>query len=176
MRTFTIWAVLGCATPLISERFGAAVFSVALAGLCIFFTAARLRVRPEQAEGYTTFAVMIKTFFLGALVYIGERNIAVMLAAGTMVLREVGVAARGLAADADLAPALAAGADDLRNHRLRGVVSRREHPPCVRRNADFRACFSTGNEGHQGSLLAWTRRGFRRDHRHPFKISRSSFP
>ena len=77
---------------LISERFGVAVFSVALAGLCILLNAARLRARPEQAEGYTTFAVMIKTFFLGTLIYIGERNIAVMLAAGTMVLREVGVA------------------------------------------------------------------------------------
>ena len=86
VRTFTIWALLGCATALISERFGIAVFSVALSGLCIFLTAARLRARPEQAEGYTTFAVMMETFFLGALVYIGERNIAVMLAAGTMVL------------------------------------------------------------------------------------------
>lgn len=113
---------------LISERFGVAVFSVALAGLCILLTAARLRARPEQAEGYTTFPAMTETFFLGALIYIGERNIAVMLAAGTMVLREVGVAARGLAADADLAPALAAGADDWRNHRLHGVVSRRKHP------------------------------------------------
>lgn len=42
--------------------------------------------RPQQAEGYTTFAVMMETFFLGALVYIGAQTIAVMLAAGTMVL------------------------------------------------------------------------------------------
>jgi uncharacterized membrane protein (DUF4010 family) len=86
VRTFTIWALLGCATALISERFGVAVFSVALAGLCLYLIAARVMSRPEQAEGYTTFAVMMETFFLGALVYSGERGIAVMLAAGTMVL------------------------------------------------------------------------------------------
>lgn len=86
VRTFTLWALLGCATALISDRFGAAVFSVALAGLCLYFIAARVIAKPEQAEGFTTFAVMMETFFLGALVYSGARSIAVILAAGTMVL------------------------------------------------------------------------------------------
>lgn len=86
VRTFTFWAVLGCVTALISERFGVAVFPVALGGLCLYLIAARVLSQPEQAEGYTTFAVMMETFFLGALVYTGSRTIAVMLAAGTMVL------------------------------------------------------------------------------------------
>lgn len=86
VRTFTLWALLGCATALLSERFGAALFPVALAGLCLYITAARWTSKAEQAEGYTSFAVMMETFFLGALAYIGERTIAVILAAGTMVL------------------------------------------------------------------------------------------
>lgn len=86
VRTFTIWAVLGCATALMSERFGVAVLPVVLAGLCLYLIAARVRSQPDKAEGYTTFAVMMETFFLGALVQIGERSVAVMLAAGTMVL------------------------------------------------------------------------------------------
>ncbi len=86
VRTFTLWALLGCATALLAGHFGTAVFSVALAGLCIYITAARVLSPTEHAEGYTTFAVMMVTFFLGALVYIDERTIAVMLGAGTMVL------------------------------------------------------------------------------------------
>lgn len=86
VRTFTLWAVLGCAAALLSERFGPALFPVALAGLCLYVMVARWTSQAEQTEGYTSFAVMMETFFLGALAFIGERTIAVILAAGTMVL------------------------------------------------------------------------------------------
>jgi uncharacterized membrane protein (DUF4010 family) len=86
VRTFTLWALLGCTSALLAGKFGAAVFPVMLVTLGVYLAVARLGSDQERSEGYTTFAALLLTFLIGALTFAGPRELAVVLAAGTMVV------------------------------------------------------------------------------------------
>lgn len=86
VRTFTLWALLGCTSALLAGKFGAAIFPVMLGTMGVYLAVARLSSAQQRSEGYTTFAALLLTFLIGALVFSGPRVLAVVLAAGTMVV------------------------------------------------------------------------------------------
>ncbi len=86
VRTFTLWALLGCTSAMLAEKFSPAILPVMLATMGGYLAVARLGSEHERAEGYTTFAALLLTFLIGALTFAGPRLLAVVLAAGTMIV------------------------------------------------------------------------------------------
>ncbi len=86
LRTFTLVAMLGCASAFIAEKHAPGTFAVALAAVGLAIGAAQWLRPGDRPTGSTTPAAAIATFFLGALVYWQERQAAALLAAFTMLL------------------------------------------------------------------------------------------
>lgn len=85
VRTFTLWAVLGCVAAFLHERYSPALLPVVLAAAAV-----HLVLRPARAgaapAGSTTFVASLVTLLLGALVYWRHFQPAILTAAIAMVL------------------------------------------------------------------------------------------
>jgi uncharacterized membrane protein (DUF4010 family) len=86
VRTYTLWAMLGCGAAFRGETHVPALLAVVIALIGLQQLVSLLRVAPTQHTGGTTFASALLTVLVGALVYWNSRQAAVLIAATTMVL------------------------------------------------------------------------------------------
>jgi len=86
VRTYTFWAMLGCLGAAGSEKLGLAMLAVVLALVGTQQIVAMARMPPASHPGGTTFASVLLTMFTGALVFWGQRQTALLVAATTMVI------------------------------------------------------------------------------------------
>jgi len=86
VRTYTFWAMLGCLGAAGSEKLGLAMLAVVLALVGTQQIVAMARMPPASHPGGTTFASVMLTMFTGALVFWGQRQTALLVAATTMVI------------------------------------------------------------------------------------------
>lgn len=86
VRTFTLWALLGCIAAYLSQHYSAAILPVAmvLVGAQLMLLLRRDSNAPHQ-PGSTTFAAALLTCLVGALVNWGHQQLAVLTAAITIV-------------------------------------------------------------------------------------------
>jgi uncharacterized membrane protein (DUF4010 family) len=85
VRTFTLWAVLGCASSYVSQHYLAAVFPLTLAAVAAQFIALHVRSDHDRHAGSTSFVAMLLAGLVGALVQWKQVQAAVLVAALTMV-------------------------------------------------------------------------------------------
>lgn len=85
VRTYTMWALLGCLSAYASRQFFLPVFAVVLVLVGVQQIASVMRAA-AQRTGSTSFASALITVFVGALVFWQQREVAIVLAAATMVL------------------------------------------------------------------------------------------
>jgi hypothetical protein len=86
VRTYTFWAMLGCLGAAGSEKLGLALLAVVLALVGAQQIVAMAKMPPTSHPGGTTFASVMLTMFTGALVFWGQRQAALLVAATTMVI------------------------------------------------------------------------------------------
>jgi uncharacterized membrane protein (DUF4010 family) len=86
VRTFSLWALLGCVATHLTEEFSAAVLPVVLLMVGAYLTAMALRDPGPRRPGNTTFAAALLTCLAGALVARGQTQPAIVVAALTMVM------------------------------------------------------------------------------------------
>ena len=86
VRTYTFWAMLGAIAAFLGEKHAPALLAVVIALVGLQQLASLHRVPPTQHTGGTTFASALLTLMVGALVYWGYRQSAVLVAATTMVM------------------------------------------------------------------------------------------
>lgn len=86
LRTFALLAVLGYASAVIGTGGRGIVFAAVLLLVGIFLAASQFRRGEAGHLGHTTFAASMLTFLLGGLVHAGQLRLAVVIAAGTMVV------------------------------------------------------------------------------------------
>jgi uncharacterized membrane protein (DUF4010 family) len=86
VRTYTFWAMLGCLGAAGSEKIGLAMLAVIMALVGTQQIVAMARMPPASHPGGTTFASVMLTMFTGALVFWGQRQTALLVAATTMVI------------------------------------------------------------------------------------------
>lgn len=86
VRTYTLWAMLGCLGAYGSKEFSPYLLPIVaiLIGAQQIVSLAKIPMR--QKPGGTTFASVLLTLFVGVLVFWGQRQVAVVVAATTMVL------------------------------------------------------------------------------------------
>ena len=68
VRTFSLWALLGCVATHLADEFSAAVLPVVLVMVGAYLTAMALRDARPQRPGNTTFVAALLTCLVGALV------------------------------------------------------------------------------------------------------------
>jgi len=84
VRTFTLWAVLGCLGAAAAERLGPLVLGV-IAALVAAHQIVAISTLEARRAGGTTFAAVMVTLLLGALVFWGRRETALVAAAITAI-------------------------------------------------------------------------------------------
>lgn len=85
VRTYTLWSLLGCLAAYLTEHYSAAVLPVALALIGGHLTMLHWRDARDGHPGSTTFVAALLTCLVGALVNWGHQQMAVLVAALTMV-------------------------------------------------------------------------------------------
>ncbi|MFT3869382.1 MAG: MgtC/SapB family protein [Nibricoccus sp.] len=85
VRTSTLWSLLGCLAAYLSEHYSAAILPVALILVGGHLTMLHWRDGKDGHPGSTTFVAALLTCFVGALVNWGHQQMAVLVAALTMV-------------------------------------------------------------------------------------------
>ncbi len=86
VRTYTFWAILGCVGAFISANYAAAVLPIVVALVGVHLTALHLKTSGGSHPGSTTFAASLLTCLLGALVFWGHTQSAILVAAATAVM------------------------------------------------------------------------------------------
>lgn len=86
VRTYTLWAILGCSAAFLNDSYSPALLAVITALIGLQQLVSIFRVAPNLHTGGTTFASALLTILVGALVYWEYRQAAVLIAATTMVL------------------------------------------------------------------------------------------
>jgi uncharacterized membrane protein (DUF4010 family) len=86
VRTYTFWAMLGCLGAAGSEKLGLAVLAVVMTLVGAQQIVAMAKMPATSHPGGTTFASVLLTMFTGALVFWGQRQTALLVAATTMVI------------------------------------------------------------------------------------------
>jgi uncharacterized membrane protein (DUF4010 family) len=85
VRTYTLWSLLGCLAAYLSEHYSAAILPVALILIGGHLTMLHWRDGKDGHPGSTTFVAALLTCLVGALVNWGHQQMAVLVAALTMV-------------------------------------------------------------------------------------------
>jgi len=85
VRTYTLWSLLGCLAAYLTEHYSAALLPVALFLIGGHLTMLHWRDGRDGHPGSTTFVTALLTCFVGALVNWGHQQMAVLVAALTMV-------------------------------------------------------------------------------------------
>jgi uncharacterized membrane protein (DUF4010 family) len=85
VRTYTLWSLLGCLAAYASGHYSAAIFPVALVLIGGHLTMLHWRDGRDGHPGSTTFVAALLTCLVGALVNWGHQQMAVVVAALTMV-------------------------------------------------------------------------------------------
>jgi len=86
VRTYTFLAILGCTGAFLADKAAVAVLPVLLAAVALHLTALHFRGPPDGHPGSTTFTASLLTCLLGALVWWGQTQAAILVAATTAVL------------------------------------------------------------------------------------------
>lgn len=86
LRTFTVVAMLGWVAAFSSGRFVPWAFPVTLGVLGLFLAVTQWGRPGDRSTGYTTSGAALLTYFVGALIYWGQSQTAVLMAALTMIL------------------------------------------------------------------------------------------
>jgi len=86
VRTYTLWALLGCLAAFVSENYIAAVLPVSMALVALHIVAGHVKDPGRQFPGATSFAAAMLTCLIGALVNWGHIQGAIVAAAFTMVM------------------------------------------------------------------------------------------
>lgn len=85
VRTYTLWALLGCLAAYLTEHYSTATLPIALLLIGGHLTMLHWRDGREGHPGSTTFVAALLTCLVGALVNWGHQQMAVLVAALTMV-------------------------------------------------------------------------------------------
>ncbi len=86
LRTFSLFAMVGCLAAYADEHHTRGVLVTCLAALALLFALLHFTRREGGSAGYTTPGAALVTFLVGALVTWGERQGAVLAAALTLLL------------------------------------------------------------------------------------------
>jgi uncharacterized membrane protein (DUF4010 family) len=86
VRTYTFLAILGCTGAFLGDQTAVAVLPVLLAAVALHLTVLHFRGPAGGHPGSTTFAASLLTCLLGALVWWGQTQAAILIAATTAVL------------------------------------------------------------------------------------------
>lgn len=86
LRSFTLVSMLGCLAAFIAEANAPGTFVASFAALALLLAASLVSRAPDPSRGYTTPVAALLTFLVGALVFWGERQAAVVTSALTMIL------------------------------------------------------------------------------------------
>ncbi|HUL54736.1 MAG TPA: DUF4010 domain-containing protein [Opitutaceae bacterium] len=86
VRTYTFLAILGCTGAFLADQGAVAVLPVLLAAVALHLTALHFRDAVNGHPGSTTFAASLLTCLLGALVWWGQTQAAILIAATTAVM------------------------------------------------------------------------------------------
>lgn len=86
VRTYTFWAMLGCLGAYAGQTYSPWLLVTTLALVGAHQIAATLKVPSDRRPGGTTFASALLTLFVGMLVFWQLRQVAIVVAATTMVL------------------------------------------------------------------------------------------
>lgn len=86
VRTFSLWALLGCVGADLSDQISPAILPVVLVIVGVYLTANALRDPGPNRPGNTTFAAALLTCLTGAMVSQGLTQPAVVVATLTMVM------------------------------------------------------------------------------------------
>jgi uncharacterized membrane protein (DUF4010 family) len=86
VRTFPLFALLGCTLAWLGEHYGPPVFAVGLAGFALLVVAIYVVTSLGGDVGATTEAAAFLTFVVGAMVYAGEPLLASAIAVAMTVL------------------------------------------------------------------------------------------
>lgn len=85
VRTYTLWSLLGCLAAYLSEQYSMAILPVTLILVGGHLTMLHWRDGKDGHPGSTTFAAALLTCLVGALVNWGHQQVAILVAALTMV-------------------------------------------------------------------------------------------
>lgn len=86
VRTYTFWAMLGCVGAFLGDTHAPVLLPVIVALVGLHQVTAMVRSTATPPPGGTTFASALLTLLVGALVFWGYRQAAILIAATTMVL------------------------------------------------------------------------------------------
>jgi uncharacterized membrane protein (DUF4010 family) len=86
VRTYTFWAILGCTGAFLADKASVAVLPVLLAAVALHLTVLHFRGSVGGHPGSTTFAASLLTCLLGSLVWWGQTQAAVLIAAAAAVM------------------------------------------------------------------------------------------
>jgi uncharacterized membrane protein (DUF4010 family) len=86
VRTYTFWAILGCTGAFLADKAAGAVLPVLFAAVALHLTVLHFRGSVGGHPGSTTFAASLLTCLLGTLVWWGQTQAAILVAATTAVL------------------------------------------------------------------------------------------
>ena len=86
MRTYSFWAMLGCIAAYLGETVAPALLTAMFVLVGAHQVVAMAKMPAPYRPGGTTFASALLTVLIGALVYTGHSQAAVLIAATTMVL------------------------------------------------------------------------------------------
>lgn len=87
IRTYGLWALVGCVAAYLSDFQSVVVFPVTMAVIAIFLIASNfVEKAPDRHLGLTSFTVALLTFFIGGLVYWGEFLAGIVITAAIMLL------------------------------------------------------------------------------------------
>ena len=86
VRTYTLWALLGCLAAFVSQNYIAAMLPVSMALVALHIVMGHVKEPSRQFPGATSFAAAMLTCLIGALVNWGHIQGAIVAAAFTMVM------------------------------------------------------------------------------------------
>jgi uncharacterized membrane protein (DUF4010 family) len=86
VRTYTFWAILGCTGAFGADKAAVAILPVLLGAVALHLTVLHFRGSVGGHPGSTTFAASLLTCLLGALVWWGQTQAAVLIAAAAAVM------------------------------------------------------------------------------------------
>jgi len=86
VRTYTLWALLGCLAAFVSQNYIAATLPVAMCLVAAHIVMGHIKDPTRQFPGATSFAAAMLTCLIGALVHWGHVQAAIVTAALTMVM------------------------------------------------------------------------------------------
>lgn len=85
VRTYTLWALLGCLSAYLSQHYSAAILPAALVLVGAQLMVLQWREEREHHPGSTSFVAALLTCLIGALVHWGHQQSAILIGALTMV-------------------------------------------------------------------------------------------